>query len=146
MALSAALERSGNHSGSSAGGKDNGGGGKSNVGDNEEYKRRELREAMELKTAMEANLFEMQLYAKQMELEQAELEKALALSLQLEERRLEKLKLEQELLLAQEELLEKQQEMEDVLNSVEGKRAVASEFFLTCCRCSIDTKSIRSGW
>ena len=126
LALSAALERSGNHSGSSAGGKDNGGGGKSNVGDNEEYKRRELREAMELKTAMEANLFEMQLYAKQMELEQAELEKALALSLQLEERRLEKLKLEQELLLAQEELLEKQQEMEDVLNSVEGKRAVAS--------------------
>ena len=93
LALSAALEHS--RSSGSAGGKD--GGGKDGredddgpIGDNDARKRRELQEAMNLKKAMEANLFEMQLYAKQMELEQAELEKALALSLQLEERRLEK--------------------------------------------------------
>ena len=50
------------------------------------------KEATQLKAAMEANLLEMQLYAKQMELEQAELEKALAISLKLEEERLMRLK------------------------------------------------------
>tara|TARA_B110000090_G_C13363481_1_gene439270 strand:- start:101 stop:1873 length:1773 start_codon:yes stop_codon:yes gene_type:complete len=123
LALSAALEHS--RSSSSAGGKD--GGGKDGredddgpIGDNDARKRRELQEAMNLKKAMEANLFEMQLYAKQMELEQIELEKALALSLQLEERRLEKLKLEQELSEAQLELAEKTLEMTQALAQQEA--------------------------
>jgi hypothetical protein len=121
FALSAAIEQS-----RDAGGKDGGGsGGKQSDVSDEARKKRELQEAIELKSAMEANLFEMQLYAKQMELEQAELEKALALSLQLEERRLEKLKLEQELISAQEELQEKTEQMARVLASSEGKRAVA---------------------
>ena len=78
-----------------AGGKVGGSGGAGGKSGTEDRNRRqrqiELEEAMQLKSAMEANLLEMQLYAKQMELEQAELEKALAMSLQLEERRLEKL-------------------------------------------------------
>ena len=58
----------------------------------EQQKDMQLQEAKDLKAAMEANLLEMQLYAKEMELEQAELEKALAVSLQLEEDRLARLR------------------------------------------------------
>ena len=63
----------------------------------------ELQEAMELKSAMSQPPRDAAV-CKAVELEQAELEKALAMSLQLEERRLEKLKLEQELAGAQAEL------------------------------------------
>lgn len=66
-------------------------------------------EATQLKAAMEANLIEMQVYAKQMELEQAELEKALAISLKLEEERLYRLK-----------EMKEQQETTELLNKTEG--------------------------